>query len=171
MVDPEKRANPSLPAYDNGAAGGSGSASSGGGSSQQDEFKQRGRETAQELKGAARQQAEGMFSQQRDAAADQAEKISSAFRKMADEFDQQEQPLFSGYANSVASCTDDLSHRLREKDLGGLLEQAQDYSRRQPALYFGGAVAAGFLLARFLRSSNERQMQQQQPRTQEPTPY
>jgi ElaB/YqjD/DUF883 family membrane-anchored ribosome-binding protein len=170
MFNPETRANPSLPVNDNGPAGGSGSAASGRGSSQRDDFKQRGRETAQEIKGAARQQAEGLFSQQRDAAAEQAEKISSAFRKMADEFDEQEQPLFSGYAKNVASCTDDLSHRLREKDLGGLVEQAQDYSRRQPGLYFGGAVAAGFLLARFLRSSNERQTQQQ-PRPQEPTPY
>ncbi|SFH71129.1 hypothetical protein [Modicisalibacter xianhensis] len=177
MVDPEKRVNPNLPAYDNGADGGSGPTASGGESSQRDELKQRGRETAHEIKGAARQQAEGLFSQQRDAAADQAEKISSAFRKMADEFDDQEQPLFSGYANDVASCTDNLSQRLREKDLGGLIEQAQDYSRRQPALYFGGAVAAGFLLARFLRSSNERQTQQRyqqstsQPGGYDTTPY
>ncbi|MCP1367970.1 hypothetical protein BIS06_22390, partial [Halomonas sp. BBD48] len=138
MADPEKRANPSLPASDNGAAGGNGPASSGGGSSQRDEFKQRGRETAEELKGAARQQAEGLFSHQRDAAAEQADKVSSAFRKMAEEFDDQEQPLFSSYAQNVANCTGDLSQRLREKDLGGLVEQAQEYSRRQPALYFGG---------------------------------
>ena len=171
MIDPEKRANLNLPAYDNGADAGSGSTASGAHSSQRDELKQRGRETADELKGAARQQAEGLFSQQRDTVADQAEGISSAFRKMADEFDNQEQPLFSSYAKSVAGCTDNVSQRLREKDLGGLVEQAQDYSRRQPALYFGGAVAAGFLLARFLRSSSERQMQQSNGPNQSTSPY
>jgi hypothetical protein len=29
----------------------------------------------------------------------------------------------------------------------------QDYAKRQPAVFLGGAIAAGFLVARFLKSS------------------
>lgn len=152
MVDPEKRANPSSPAYDNGQAS---AGSTGGQSSQGQGAKDRARQTADEVKDAARSQAEGLFNQQKDAAAEQAEKLSTVFHKMADEFDNQDQRYFSGYANNIAQCTDGLSQRLREQDLSGLMHQVQDYSRRQPAMYFGGAVAVGFLLARFLRSSNE----------------
>lgn len=118
------------------------------------EAKERVRQTADEVKEAAQQQVEGLFAQQKDAAAEQAEKLSTVFRKMAEEFEAQDQSYFSGYANNIARCTDSLSQRLREKDLGSLMTQAQEYSRRQPALFVGGAVAAGFLLARFLRSSN-----------------
>lgn len=118
------------------------------------EAKERARQTADEVKDAAQHQVEGLFNQQKEAAAEQAEKLSTVFRKMAEEFDAQDQSYFSGYANNIARCTDSLSQRLREKDLGSLMSQAQAYSRRQPAVFIGGAVAVGFLLARFLRSSN-----------------
>lgn len=118
------------------------------------EAKERARQTANEVKGAAQQQAEGMFNQQKDAAAEQAEKLSTVFRKMAEEFEAQDQSYFSGYANNIARCTDTISQRLREQSLGSLVTQVKDYSQRQPAVFIGGAIAAGFLLARFLRSSN-----------------
>lgn len=118
------------------------------------EAKERVRQTADEVKDAAQHQVEGLFNQQKEAAAEQAEKLSTVFRKMAEEFDAQDQSYFSGYANNIARCTDSLSQRLREKDLASLMVQVQEYSRRQPAVFIGGAVAAGFLLARFLRSSN-----------------
>ena len=134
MIDPENHTNPKSS------------------SSAKDEARERTRQSAHEVKDAARQQAEGMFDQQKEVAANEAEKFASVFRKMAKEFDQQDQHYFSGYANNIARCTDGISQRLREKDLGTLMDQVQDYSRRQPAAFIGGAVAAGFLLARFLNS-------------------
>ncbi|MEC9483738.1 MAG: hypothetical protein UMU75_10545 [Halomonas sp.] len=171
MVDPEKRANPNLPAYDEGAASGQ--------SHQREEVKDRARQTAGEVKDAARQRVEGLFDHQKEAAAEQVERFSTVFHKMADEFDAQEQPYFSGYADNIARCSDDISHRLRNQDLSGLVHHVEDYGRRQPAMFMGGAIAAGFLLARFLRSSNERAARQHagsqtmatNPATTNPTPY
>lgn len=131
--------------------GGSGSAER----SSQDNIRQKGRESADEVRQAAQRKAEGVFDQQKGAAADQAHGLSSAFRKMAEELDSQDQGYLSGYVTRMASCTDTVSQRLRDQDMNGLMRQVRDYSRQQPALFMGGAVAAGFVLARFLNSSQK----------------
>ncbi len=45
------------------------------------------------------------------------------------------------------------SQALREKDLGGLVRDAEDFARRQPAAFFAAAAIAGFLAVRFLKAS------------------
>jgi|GEM_PF-1556871 len=129
---------------------------SSGSSSHQDEIRDKGRETADEVKQAARQKAEGVFDQQKGVAADQVHSLSSAFRKMAEELDDQDQGYFSDYATRMANCTGTLSERLRDQDMGSLMRQVRTYGREQPALFLGGAVAAGFMLARFVNSSQQR---------------
>lgn len=157
MADPENRVNPSSPSPADTPSTTAGTSATGD-HAQRDEIRDRARQTADEIRDAARQQAEGMFNRQKSVAAEQTEKLATVFRKMAKEFDQQDQYYFSGYANNLARCTDGISQRLREKDLEGLVSQVQEYSRRQPAMFIGGAIAAGFILSRFLRSSSERSM-------------
>ncbi len=122
--------------------------------SRSEETRKRARETASEVKDAAWQQARGQFEQQSSLAAEQTEKLAAVLRKMANEFDNQNQPAFSSFANNFARYSDSISHQLREKNLSGLMNDAQRYSRRQPAIFVGGAIAVGFLAARFLRSSD-----------------
>jgi hypothetical protein len=117
------------------------------------EAQERAREAASEAGDAAWQQAHGQFEQQSGRAAEQGENLAAALRRMADEFEQQNQPMFSSYANSFAQYTDSFSQRLREKNLNHVMDDVRGYSRRQPALFVGGAIATGFLLARFLNSS------------------
>ncbi|MGC3874712.1 hypothetical protein ACPF7Z_15730 [Halomonas sp. GXIMD04776] len=147
MTNPE---NPTTPNTSS-----SGSTSTGTATSHHDDMKEKGRQTADEVRDAARAQAEGMFDHQKGVAADQAESLSTVFRKMAKEFEAQDQRYFSGYANNIARATDAISQRLREQNLDTLMYQLQDYSRRQPAVFLGGAIAAGFFLARFLNSSQQ----------------
>ncbi|WP_156085477.1 hypothetical protein [Billgrantia saliphila] len=120
-----------------------------------EELKREASETKDELRDAARQQAESLLDRQKSAAADQAERVSTVLHKMADEFDKQEQPYFSGCVNELAKRSDAFSQTLRERDLSSLMEQTRYYSRQHPAVFFGGAVAAGFMLSRFLRSSSQ----------------
>lgn len=129
---------------------------SAGGSSHQDDIRNHGREAADEIKDAAHEKAEGVFDQQKGSVADQAKGLSSAFRKMAQELDDQDQGYLSGYANRMASYTDTASERLRDQDMDGLAGQVRDYSRQQPAVFMGGAVVLGFVLARFMNSSQKR---------------
>ena len=118
-----------------------------------EDLKGRARDSAEDIKHAATAQAEGLFDSQKTAAAEQTHKLSQVLHKMGDEFDQQQQTTFSRWANQLANQTDRVADQLRDQDLSHLLRDAGAYSRREPMLYMGGAVAAGFLVARFLRSS------------------
>lgn len=53
----------------------------------------------------------------------------------------------------AAERLESFGRQLREKDLNGLIAQAQDMARRSPAAFFGGSMLAGFLPARFMKSS------------------
>ena len=60
------------------------------------------------------------------------------------------------YVAMAADQVQKLGSRLRAKDIDGLIDDAQAMGRRSPGMLFAGAVAAGFLLARFFRASGER---------------
>lgn len=140
MIDQGKQPSPGAPTQPNPST---------------ESLKQQGRDTAHEVGEAAQHQAEGYFNQQRDNAAEQSHKLTGVLQKMADEFDNQQQPFFSKQARKFADTTERFSHNLRDKDLRGVCNEAQSFSRREPALFIGGVIAAGFLVSRFLRSSNQ----------------
>ncbi|WP_185856233.1 hypothetical protein [Vreelandella populi] len=148
MIDHGKQADPGSSSTPNTGTSHSSSPSA-------DSLKQQGRDTVHDVSEAAQHQAESLFNRQRDTAAEQTNKFTNAINKMADEFDSQEQPYFSQQARKLADTADRFSNKLRDKDLKSLCQEAQSYSRREPALFFGGAIAAGFLLTRFLRSSGQ----------------
>src|SRR3546814_8495932 len=60
------------------------------------------------------------------------------------------------YADQAARGREGFAQTLREKDLDGLVEDVGDFARRQPALFLGGAVALGFAMSRFLKTSGNR---------------
>jgi len=120
-----------------------------------EEIRQQAQQTGAELREAVRRQAEGLFERQKDAAAEQARKVTTVLHKMADEFERQEQPYFSGCATELAKCSDTFTRTLKERDAATLWQQTRTCGRQHPALFMGGAVAAGFLVSRFLRSSSE----------------
>ena len=124
-------------------------------------IRQQAEQTGEELRDAAYQQTEGLLERQKAAAAEQAEKVTTVLNKMADEFQRQEQPYFSGCVSELARCSDSFTRNLKERDLASLVQQTRDYGRQHPAFFMGGAVAAGFMLSRFLRSSSEGGTRQQ----------
>jgi hypothetical protein len=62
-------------------------------------------------------------------------------------------PKASQSIHTAAQKVEQLSDTLGNRGVDGLLRDATDLARSQPVLFFGGAVAAGFALARFLKSS------------------
>lgn len=54
-----------------------------------------------------------------------------------------------GVARQIEQTADDL----RNRSMDDLFEGFDRYARQQPALVFGGALMAGFVLTRFLKSS------------------
>jgi F0F1-type ATP synthase membrane subunit b/b' len=127
----------------------------------------RAREGAEDVKAQAKQGAERMAEEtrrqtnetvdnQKRAAAEQAGGLAGALRKTGDELNRQQQPYMAHYANRFASSLDRMAGTLRDQDADSLIGQAQDFARRQPGVFLGGAVAAGFALSRFLKSSDDR---------------
>jgi hypothetical protein len=48
------------------------------------------------------------------------------------------------------------SQTLKDRDLGTLVGQVEDFARHQPGAFIGSAALLGFMAARFLKSSAER---------------
>lgn len=80
-----------------------------------------------------------------------------AVNTAASELDQ-ESPRVAGYVRDAARTIEGLSKNIGDRDVSQLVRSASELARSQPLIFFGGAVAAGFVLSRFLKSSvqNER---------------
>jgi hypothetical protein len=120
------------------------------------DVKDQAKQGAQRMAGEARRQTNETVENQKRAAADQAGGVADALRKTGDELNRQQQPYLAHYANRFAASLERMAGTLREKDPDTLIGQTQDFARRQPGLFLGGAVAAGFALSRFLKSSDNR---------------
>lgn len=133
-----------------GSTGNGGSQGSDKARQNKEQAQQKARETADQ----AREEALRRADSQKGFVADYISNFSEAVRSMAMQFKDQDQVSLADYTYRLADRTDTLADRLRDENSESLLKQAQDFSRREPALFIGGMVAGGFLLSRFLKSSN-----------------
>jgi ABC-type transporter Mla subunit MlaD len=104
---------------------------------------------AQPLKEDARQLAE----EQKERGADRIKTLAQAVHGAAEEIGKQV-PQAAGYIHSGAEQLERASRMLRENSVDDLLQMTKRPAREQPLAFIGGSVAAGFVLARFLRSSS-----------------
>jgi len=121
-----------------------------------DEVKQKSGEMLNEAKAAAEQvgeQAKNTLASQKDEAARQLGGLAESLRQTSRQLRQQDQGAIASYSNKVADQIDRASGYLQERNLDDLLHDAEDFARRQPEIFIGGAFTLGLLAARFLRSS------------------
>jgi ElaB/YqjD/DUF883 family membrane-anchored ribosome-binding protein len=67
------------------------------------------------------------------------------------------------YADLAAERVDRVTQALNDRAIETLVEDAEDFARSQPILFIGGAMAAGFLLARVVRSGDTAQAPARSP--------
>ncbi|ADJ28438.1 hypothetical protein [Nitrosococcus watsonii] len=116
--------------------------------------KDQARQEAHRLTDKAKEQGRDLLADRKRATADEIGSVAEALRKTAQEMHQQEHPpLITPYAEKAANSLERFSNTLREGDLNVLVQQTENFARRQPGVFLGGAVVTGFLLARFFRSS------------------
>jgi hypothetical protein len=60
------------------------------------------------------------------------------------------------YIDEVAGQLGAMASALRERSVDDMLSTVAGVARSQPALFFAGAMAAGFALSRFAKSSANR---------------
>ncbi len=87
----------------------------------------------------------------KDMFAEEGQRLARSLRDVAAE--QGESTLQGRLLDTVAGGVADVSEGLRGRSFGSLLEQAEDFARRNPGAFVAGAALAGFALARFARSS------------------
>ena len=66
---------------------------------------------------------------------------------------ERQSPTVARTVREAARAVDGLSDNLSSRSVNELIDSAAALARAQPALFIGGSVAAGFALARFLKSS------------------
>lgn len=90
--------------------------------------------------------------EQKNVGADYVSGMAGAVRQAAEGFDQQ-LPQAAQYIRQAAQQIESLSLALRRRDLSELVENLQDFARRQPTAFLGATFLAGFAAMRFLKSS------------------
>lgn len=118
---------------------------------------------AERAQGAASEAADKIESQVRDAAEQQkeagAEKIggvADAMKAAANDLEGKV-PLASEYVDEVAGQLGSVAAALRTRSIDDMVGNLADFARKQPAAFFVGAVAAGFAVSRFAKSSVKRE--------------
>lgn len=89
--------------------------------------------------------------EQKERATHQLEDLARSLRTASDQL-----PADSGmarYMGLAASQADNLAGFLNNHEVADLVDDVEDFARRQPAVFLGGAFAVGMLGARFLKSS------------------
>jgi hypothetical protein len=105
---------------------------------------------AEELRAAAARRADSA----RVEAAEQVAGTARALHAAADNLDQRDvqQRLLHSAADGLMKMSD----TLRDKKLDEMVSDIAEFGRRNPAAFLGGAVLAGFALARLARASGHR---------------
>jgi hypothetical protein len=108
----------------------------------------------EELASVAREKAAGFAEKQKNAGAAGIDSVARAVDRAADELEQTS-PALARHARDAAAHVHGFSERMREKSIGGIVDDLTGYARREPAAFFGMAVVAGFALSRFLGARTE----------------
>jgi hypothetical protein len=86
--------------------------------------------------------------------------VALLLHQAGEQAQQQEKDLVASYAQKAATQLGEFSESLAGQDVTQMVESTKQFARREPMLFVGGALAAGFLGARFLRSSSQTQQQE-----------
>lgn len=92
---------------------------------------------------------------QKERIAGRVENVAGVLRQASAQLRAQDQGTVAQYADKAAEQVDRLSGYVRERDVRELVNEVEQFARRQPALFLGGAFALGLLGARFLKSTSQ----------------
>jgi len=112
-----------------------------------------------------RRQATTHLSGQKDRAVQGLSSLVHAVRETGSQLRNKDQVGIAGYVESTADQIDGLARQIGDKDVRQLIEDAQRFARRQPAVFLGLSFGLGLLGARFLKSSRPQTNTPRRPAT------
>ena len=115
-------------------------------------LKQEGQRLAEGVKA----KATGLAAEKKDVASSYLTDFSAAIETLTSTLDEQGHGTIAHYTRSAADELRRMGHAIGERDFNDLAREVTEFAKRRPALFFGGAFAIGFGLARFLASSKPR---------------
>lgn len=92
--------------------------------------------------------------QQKEAGARQLSGIAGAVHAAADQLEDQ-LPGAAGYIHDAAARIDHAASDLRNRNLTDIADSIRHLGQDRPLALFGGAVLAGFVMTRFLKSAED----------------
>lgn len=110
-------------------------------------------EQGRHLIGTAREQATTFADRQKDEAAQSVADLATSLRSTGETFDGR--PNIQAFVDSAADGLESLADSIRERSFIELYGEAERFARERPVAVGAATVVAGFLLARFIKSSAE----------------
>lgn len=117
---------------------------------------QQTKETAGQVVDQAKEQAASRLDDRKDQMVESFGSVADALRQASKHLKQNDQTPIAQYADKAAERVEQWTNNLRGKDVQEIMHDVEDYARRQPALFLGGAFVVGLLAARFLKSTAHR---------------
>ncbi len=115
-------------------------------------------EKAQQLAGQVQQKAtqrvESGLARGKTQAAQTLSTVAESLIISGQQLRERNQEPVSRYVDQVADRVQRVSNYLQTTDVSEIIDRTEEFARRRPALFLGGAFALGLLGARFLKSSN-----------------
>jgi hypothetical protein len=114
------------------------------------------RDKASGLAQGAKEQARAQYDEKKEAAVGELSTLASALHRAVSEMSENNPGNMSGkVVATIADRIESFSRDIEGKDLDQVMSGIDRFARRNPAAFLGGAVALGFLAARFLKSSGD----------------
>jgi hypothetical protein len=117
--------------------------------------------TAGEAYDAVAEKAALTLKEQKSGISESLSSVADSVRRMGQELGRSDDKVglasaTARYTDTAARKLDDVANYFESTDLTNMMNDVKDFARNNPAVFLGGAFAAGVLLARFLKSSAER---------------
>jgi hypothetical protein len=119
------------------------------------EAKEQIQQAAVGLKDQVAEQATTQLEDRKSTAVEGISTVAQAIRGTGDQLRDQEQGGIAQYVDRAADQLEQFAGYLSGRDLRELVHDAEQFARREPALFLGGAFTLGLFAARFLKSSGQ----------------
>ena len=104
--------------------------------------------------------AESGLTRAKDRTAGTLDAVAQSLRSVGNDLRGRNEETIGRFVDRAADRADQIANRLNNADPAAWIDDIEKFARREPALFIGGAIAAGLLAARFLKSSRRAEGQQ-----------